>query len=177
MQSEKRKHPNVSVIGFVVLTLAVVGASVYGYMQIRGLKLRATAVENRVNDVYVADETFEEAAEEKVDIDVISRSTKQLRVEEGYDDNGNPRYEVKNVEQFVIRIKNNTSFQYSDSYAIQAKTEKGVLISPSFVHPDDFRGESSVSLAPGGEAEVTLHFVAPEGVAISDIYTDGFTHI
>lgn len=158
------------VIALVALFLMIIGIAAYGFRQIKGLKSRVTTVENRVNETYAYNE---EGADEVVDIKVASHSTKQLRVETIYSMEGTPQYETKSVEEFIVRIKNNTSWQHNDGGAIQARTAKGVLISPATIHPDDFKGESTLSLAPGGEAEITLHFVAPEGEKITDIYTDG----
>jgi hypothetical protein len=168
------------IIGSVALVIAFVGVTVYELQELKGLRARVHSLEYaKGEEARIAEEENQAYEEQKINYEVISKETADLRVEKevvSMDASDQIEYETKKVLVYKLKVTNNTSDAYDYTEGdVKGKTKAGSLVAPISgytVHPDDQKGKDTVSLAPGGSAEVYVYILADEEIV--DLYYSSY---
>ena len=155
-----------------IFIISVVGLTIYELQELRGLRARVHTIEYNGNEAQNQLDAQDLAYQnEKVDYEVISKTTADVRVQdtESYNENNEePKYETKKVYIYKMKVTNNTTFAYEYAEGdVKGKTKSGSLISPVAaysIHPADRRGKDSLNLAPKGSAVVYVYIPADEEI-------------
>lgn len=181
MKKISLKVPSKKTIALLVLALVFVGIEVYQLQELRGLRARVHSLEAAQAEQTSAEQA---SAAEKVNYEILGKTEKTVRVEDysNYEQQGTattPTYVAQKVTEYHIKVTNNTSWTYDYAEGdIRGKTASGNLIAPvSFysIHPDDKQGPETVSLVPGGYAEIYVYI--PTNQPIVDLYYSSFSDV
>ncbi len=171
-------------IGSVVLVISFIGVTIYELQELKGLRARVHSLEyangeeariaeeeNQANQAY---------EDQKINYEVLSKEEAELRVEKELantmDAPEQTEYETKKVLIYKLKVTNNTTEAYDYTEGdVKGKTKSGSLVAPISgysIHPDDQKGKDSISLAPGGSAEVYVYFDTDEEIV--DLYYSSY---
>jgi hypothetical protein len=167
-------------VALVALALALVGTSVYGYMQITGLKRRATTVENRLNVAGFYAETPDAQSDTGgLELTVVSQKDTTIKVygtDLKYEGMGDMEVVDKKVRAVVVRVKNtnDTPFDFGGNITAQIENDGRMI---SLVEPateDAAYQPSYFAIAPRSEVETTLYFEVAADKKIMKLYDNNW---
>lgn len=172
MAPVKLNRRQVVMLLILLLVGAAIGIHIYELQELRGLRARVHTLEYKNGEEYAY---YDETSDEKVDYEVLSKTTKNVRVEDldNYkEETDETTYTTEKMYIYHIRITNNTSYAYEYTESdFRGKTKTGSLIYTTSlygIHPDDRMGKDSFGLAPGGSQEVYVYIPADEEIV--DLY-------
>jgi hypothetical protein len=167
-----------------VLLAGLVAAAVYGYIQFQSLDQKVSSIDASLSDLVGSsngDESYNanEGGNESraVDISLVKKEVRTLRFSASYDQaTGETSYEPKELLEVTLKAVNNSDALYEASSRFFAATNEGKLVTDASygVHPDDTRGESTLTLAPKGTGTIVLYFELDGRTFSSVFYEDTY---
>jgi hypothetical protein len=167
-----------------LLLVGLVAAAVYGYIQFQSLHQKVSSIDTDLSNLLGTSEGDESnpAAEgdgeaRTIDISLVKKEVRTVRFSASYDQtSGETTYEPREVLEVTLKAVNNSDSLYDASSRFFAATNEGKLVTDAAygVHPDDIRGESTLTLAPKGTGTIVLYFELDGRTFSSVFYEDTY---